>query len=429
MVFDGSSFVQQQGKRGYVDKVMLEEAQALWDLLRPRHLGGKGAHLYVCGRSSFARTVEDALLRVFRKFGANEQLLYQLAAERRYHQDIFTTYTGSIQQAARSYDASELVLHNSPEQGYWMAISGRVYDVTSFAEMHPGGMRIIANNAGIDATRAYQYVMHDVNSEVDSLLGMMEIGVIRRLNFGNQWAVSIGPDGLFTYSLEDAFIAWIRYLYLITEMQNAVITDFSFMHDATTPGDSADDMPPLKLQLLIEAHRRIYDNFIGGLMGEDLDAIYRITIGLCKQDLHVLALRRILDEHQASGESSDALRVIQLMQTLHRMGQYQELEQVLMTVIAEDKRFFEELKQIIRQGVVLFERYEAQVMARSADALIEILSTAIDALIRFHGRLAALTQRSTYMLDAPIDYKPETPYIGHGAASLQFSSGQNSEQE
>ena len=49
----------------------------------------------------------------------------------------FHRLPGRAVRAAPLIYASEVVLHNSPESGYWMVINGRVYDVTDFARMHP----------------------------------------------------------------------------------------------------------------------------------------------------------------------------------------------------------------------------------------------------------------------------------------------------
>lgn len=84
-----------------------------------------------------------------------------------------------------------------------MVLNGKVFDMSEFIHLHIGEPRILANNAGIDATRAYQSVRHHINSEIDALLGMYEIGRMRRLDFGAQWGVGLGPQGLlFTSPLK-----------------------------------------------------------------------------------------------------------------------------------------------------------------------------------------------------------------------------------
>ena len=52
----------------------------------------------------------------------------------------------------RSMTLAEVAMHGSPDDNF-VVIRGRVYDVTKFAEEHPGG-RIIHTYAGEDATGA-----------------------------------------------------------------------------------------------------------------------------------------------------------------------------------------------------------------------------------------------------------------------------------
>jgi len=42
----------------------------------------------------------------------------------------------------------------------WMAIHGKVYDLTAFQEEHPGGPEIMAEHAGVDGTEAFEEVFH-----------------------------------------------------------------------------------------------------------------------------------------------------------------------------------------------------------------------------------------------------------------------------
>ncbi len=170
---EGGHFVFEPGQKRYIGDEMLREenASVLWDLLRSTQDGGRGAFFYVCGRTVFANAVIEGIKAVIRRFsdGSEEekeqaalQMLYRLVGEDRYMQDIFTTYTGS-QMEQKTFDTSEVVLHNNDEHGYWMVISGRVYDLSEFAHLHPGGMKIVHEYTGMDATEAYQKILHDVN--------------------------------------------------------------------------------------------------------------------------------------------------------------------------------------------------------------------------------------------------------------------------
>src|SRR5258706_15470500 len=183
------------GERHSIGDEILKEAnvKALWNLLQSQENGGQGGYFYLCGRTGFANAVMNAIKTVIYRhsLGPEEErekavqtTLYDLVGKGRYLQEIFTTYTGSHLEGQATYDASEIGLHNDDEHGYWMIIDGRLYDVTEFAQLHPGGVKIIREYAGMDATQPYQKILHHVNPEVNSMLGMYEIGKVRRLNFG-----------------------------------------------------------------------------------------------------------------------------------------------------------------------------------------------------------------------------------------------------
>eukprot|EP00743_Colponemidia_sp_Colp-15_P006279 GILK01006755.1.p1 GENE.GILK01006755.1~~GILK01006755.1.p1 ORF type:complete len:471 (-),score=82.87 GILK01006755.1:292-1704(-) len=56
--------------------------------------------------------------------------------------------------AARLVSAAEVMKHHTVED-CWVVIHGKVYDVTQFLPDHPGGVNVIAKNAGRDATKAF----------------------------------------------------------------------------------------------------------------------------------------------------------------------------------------------------------------------------------------------------------------------------------
>ena len=172
-----------------------------------------------------------------------------------------------------------------------MVLNGRVYDLTEFAHLHAGGFKIILGYAGMDATIAYQKVLHHLNPEVDSMLGMYEIGVVRRLDFGMEWGVVIGPDGLHFMSLADAYRVWVRFLYNVVEMENALHNDYSVKEGAMTRGEPPEAYSPIKLQFLLEVHERFMINYVEGTVGSMLENLWAVTSGVCsqKQDVHWLS--------------------------------------------------------------------------------------------------------------------------------------------
>jgi sulfite reductase (NADPH) flavoprotein alpha-component len=405
---DGGRFVFEPGEKRYIGDEMLREenAQVLWDLLRSKKDGGQGAYFYVCGRTGFANSVMAAIREILRRYsdGTQEekeenanQVLYRLVGEERYMQDIFTTYTGAHMDKDQSYYASEIVLHNNDEQGYWMVINGRVYDLTEFAQLHPGGFKIILGYAGLDATQAYKKVLHDVNPEVDSMLGMYEIGVVRRLDFGMEWGVVIGPDGLRFISLADAYRSWIRLLYNVVEMENALENDYSLEHQALTRDESPTSYSPLKLLYLLEVHDRFMLNYVEGTMGQQLESLWAVTSGICSKDQDVRFAHGTVDRIRQTQEADTVKRLSDELaariEEIAERGPDEEDPAVRLVrdycalLKAEDKRFLKEVKTALRAGVKVFEEYERDTVRGGSAQLIEIAEQIPKILETYHSRV------------------------------------------
>mmetsp|Transcript_40200 Transcript_40200/g.111709 ORF Transcript_40200/g.111709 Transcript_40200/m.111709 type:complete len:137 (+) Transcript_40200:151-561(+) len=58
-----------------------------------------------------------------------------------------------------SISADELANHKD-DKSVWMAIHGKVYDVTAFQEDHPGGPDVLLDAAGRDATDEFDDIGH-----------------------------------------------------------------------------------------------------------------------------------------------------------------------------------------------------------------------------------------------------------------------------
>nr|ALP32222.1 cytochrome b5 [Phaffia rhodozyma] len=67
----------------------------------------------------------------------------------------------------------QLEAHSDPKD-IWMVISGKVYDVTSFLDEHPGGDEVVISEAGKDATEPFEDVGH--SEEARKLLKDMYVG-------------------------------------------------------------------------------------------------------------------------------------------------------------------------------------------------------------------------------------------------------------
>jgi len=413
-------FVFEPGEKRYIGDEMLREenAKMLWDLLRSKKDGGQSGYLYVCGRTGFANSVMAAIKEILHRYSEGteaeieeqvNQILYRLVGEERYMQDIFTTYTGAHIDKEESYYASEIVLHNTVETGYWMVVDGRVYDVSEFRHLHAGGFKIIHAYAGMDATIAYRKVLHHVNPEVDSMLGMYEIGVVKRLDFGMEWGVVVGPDGLRYMSLADVYRVWIRFLYNVVEMENALVNDYSLKEQAMVAEDEPEAYPPIKLQFLLEVHQRFMINYVEGTTGQVLENLWAVTSGVGSQEQEVRWIKNEMERIRQSEESSTVARLSDELQrriddvVARTAGESDPVVQLVRQYCAlldrEDKRYLREIKMALRDGVLVFEAFERDTVRLGSERLLEIVHRIPRILEGYHARV--LSGALSLMLSRP----------------------------
>lgn len=69
------------------------------------------------------------------------------------------------------------VATHSTQSNCWVIVSGKVYSVTSYIPMHPGGARRIVNECGGDATNAFDGAGH--SNKAYSLLGQYLVGTLQ----------------------------------------------------------------------------------------------------------------------------------------------------------------------------------------------------------------------------------------------------------
>jgi sulfite reductase alpha subunit-like flavoprotein len=374
-------------KRQRLDTVMLENADTLWNLLQ------NGAIFYICGRTEFAKTILKTLREIFGKHEADaDKVLYRLVGEERLLMEIFTTYTGPhFDLEKQQFRVSELILHNNDAEGYWLAIKGRVYDMNHFGHMHPGGIKIIQSYSGMDATFAYEQIEHQNNPEVDSMLGMYELGVITSPDFGQLWGIAVSKEGLRYISLRDAYRAWVDLAYIVVEMENAILSDFRTLDEPMTDIENFDTvlLSPFKLQQIGMAHHRLMNNYLEQVLGDSLETLWAITIGILKQEQ--LSVNWMKQQIESVQSTAAALRVRDLSPRLNealKAGMPAD-EAFCKALIEEDLRLMRELKLALRDGLSVFENSGAQVISVGKEGLLEALTRIPCLMAAYYERFGA----------------------------------------
>lgn len=414
------------GKRRYLQDMLLESdtARTLWELLRSQEEGGKGAYVYVCGRSRIAREVNEAFRGVIARFDPRpdpderwrsaRRVLARMVGEGRYMQEIFTD--------ARAWDVhrerfavSDIARHNDDDAGHWLIIDNRVYDVTDFIHMHPGGLRVLGAYAGMDATQGYRR-SHAGRTEIDAMLEIYEIGVVRQPDFRHTSGLVEGPTGKRTISLAALYRVWTNLLHLLVEMQNALGQDFGLQRAATTRGEPVEPRSAYRLQRAIETHERFLRAYMDGLTGPQLRDLWQVTAGLCGERDREWMDRRLSDVFESdavqfveamSAELRERLQSLIASELLPGHDDWRALARTCDLLEDADRAFLAEAKEIVRGGVQVFEQHEAEAHRDGADGLVGALRAmpglVSDYFVRLHHRLAGAGWRPALMgEDTPV---------------------------
>lgn len=381
------------GARRRIDTIISENAAPLWDLLRSEKDGGQGASVYICGRTEFANSVLESLKGVIGQHTAQpEQVMYRLVGEERLMMEIFTTYGGRHYDTDKQhFPVSDLIMHNEDTHGYWLMINGRVYDMNEFGHMHPGGLKIIQSYSGMDATFAYEQIEHQNNPEVDSMLSMYEIGVIKTPDFGGHWGIALSKDGLRYISLRDAYRAWADFAFIVVEMENAILNDFRTLHEPMTNIEDATTLTlsAFKLAQIGLAHHRLLNNYLEQVLGDALETLWALTIGVLGET--TLTLDTLMGEIAAAQSTEAALAVRNLSPRLNdALKAGMEPDEALCDALIEaDLGVMHALKLALRDGLMTFEDLGAETISAGNTRLIDALLRIPTIMGAYYERLAA----------------------------------------
>ncbi|HEY7207085.1 MAG TPA: cytochrome b5 domain-containing protein [Gaiellaceae bacterium] len=385
--FDAVVTASAQPGKGGIAGLIAENADRLAELLR-----GPEAIFYICGPVGLAASILAALEQI-----TDADTIDRRIGEGRLLQDVFTAPQPEPGQEPM-YDVSEIVRHNDRSHGIWCVIDDKVYDLTRFADQHPGGDAIVKENAGRDATGAYREIEHHLDPEIEAMLGLYRIGHVRPLRFGGAGAIAVGPEGLVHVRAADVYAAWVEFLYLVVEIEDSLFFDFRILDDVTVAGDPEGQLTFLKAQLLLEAQEHFPDVYIPSLLGPNVHRLWAMTAALCAPELPADALERELAAVAARPEAAAARTgVFAEGERLHGLGLQEldarvaELERMarLRTKLEEaDWDFIRLLKQVAVRGVRPFEEWEAEAPARAGRGLLAPLESLPAIVAGFDDALA-----------------------------------------
>lgn len=98
-------------------------------------------------------------------------------AEKKPEKKVAVKETAKVKKAAvgkETFTLEEIATHNKQED-CWIIVNGKVYDVTSYIDEHPGGTSIL-NNAGADSTEGFKGPQHPAS--VWDVLDLYYIGKV-----------------------------------------------------------------------------------------------------------------------------------------------------------------------------------------------------------------------------------------------------------
>ncbi len=320
---------------------------------------GKAGYFYVCGKAGFAKAVLEQIKLNIEDFSIKKQknpkeILYSLFAENRYMQDLFTTPENKKENPIKSYFMSEIIKHNNAKNGYWTVVNDKIYDLTEFKEIHPGGVKIIVDNAGRDGTHEFKRAKHQQSGEIMSMLSMYHIGDLKPI-------IIIDP------LLKEEYQKWLEALHLSSEMHNTLLADYSFKNKKTTALESSDEITNYKIALLIENHKRFIDEYIKNIL--------YVLKEFYQENKYYSKTLQIIDELVYQEIDFD------LMNFQNNTITFDEIWNKLGIIEKIDLNIMKEYQKLLWAGLKFFENYEIELDTIFRYSLKNVLEAFKDSLL------------------------------------------------
>ncbi|KAI9009567.1 hypothetical protein BC832DRAFT_538662 [Gaertneriomyces semiglobifer] len=263
----------------YIDSKITEQGSTICDILMSTTIGGYGGYLYICGSVALYDTVMSALRRAIyacraTTAEATSKILDMAFAERRLMLDIFMTPRPVCESDFPIITPSQLAQctgHRSSGESsrYWIGVHGRVYDVTEFLSIHPGGSLIVAASAGMDASRTFDEVAHTGNPEVSALLAKYFIGVL-------------APKPTFRNNIiSDLYDTWYDYLRTCVENLTTLSFEVSALMDDERVWSAGGLINITGVRKFYQFQSRLLQNGFPTLFGSRLNELHlKLTFAL-----------------------------------------------------------------------------------------------------------------------------------------------------
>jgi hypothetical protein len=198
-------------------------------------------------------------------------------------------------------------------------------------------------------------------------------------------------------SLADIYRAWMRFLYNVVEMGNALHNDYTLKELTLIADDPPVTYPPVKLQFLLEVHDRFMLNYVEGTTGKMLENLWAATSGICSRNQDVRWINNEIERIRQSQEADTVKRLSDELQKRiddiieRNAGEGDPTVELVKDhcslLEAEDKRFLYEMKMALRAGVQVFEEFERDTVKEGGAQLLEIARQIPKILETYHSRV------------------------------------------
>ncbi|KAF2844682.1 hypothetical protein T440DRAFT_493968 [Plenodomus tracheiphilus IPT5] len=270
LVYDPASrdLVEKEIAPRYIDGLIVEQGQYICDLVMSKKQGGVGGYLYVCGSVG----VFDSVMSGIRKALYNhrsptmetaESILNTAFAEKRFLLDVFMT-PKPLPCNQPTIPLSRLAVHtgHAPGSRVWIGVHGKVYDVTDFCPMHPGGTNIIKSNGGVDCTKSFDLLAHTNNPEVSSLLTKYYVGELTP------------KPAYYSEELGMLYDLWKGYLHIATEQIVASHFEVGMIMESSTVWFQQDLLNMGGVRRFYHYQSRLLQGGFSSLFGSKLQELY-----------------------------------------------------------------------------------------------------------------------------------------------------------